>query len=105
MLRSRHRATSGAVRLLLAIWIVITALPMRAQLSTATINGTVHDASGAAVPQADIVLRNVETGVETRTQSNAAGVYAILNILPAVTPCRQLHPDSAQRRYRRFAWP
>jgi hypothetical protein len=80
--RSLHLAHTNVLRLLLTIWIGMAASPLHAQLSTATINGTVRDASGSAVPQGDIVLRNVETGVEIRTQSNAAGVYAILNILP-----------------------
>jgi hypothetical protein len=34
------------------------------QLSTASINGCVHDSSGAAVLRAEIVLQHIATGVE-----------------------------------------
>jgi hypothetical protein len=55
-----------------------------AQLSNAQINGTVHDATGAVVPNAKVVLRNVDTGVATPTMTNAAGVYIIQQILPGL---------------------
>jgi len=52
------------------------------QLSTASINGTVRDASGSVVPDATIVLRSVETTAERRAVSNAAGTFVFLNIQP-----------------------
>ena len=55
---------------------------LQAQVSTAFINGTVTDSSGAAIPEASLLLRNTLTGIETRTATNSQGVYAILNILP-----------------------
>ena len=53
-----------------------------AQISNASINGTVRDATGAGVPETAILLRNTATGVETRTITNDQGIYIILNILP-----------------------
>ena len=53
-----------------------------AQTSTAAINGTIQDATGAVIPEAEIVLTNVETGVERRTLSNTVGNYVILHIPP-----------------------
>jgi Carboxypeptidase regulatory-like domain/TonB dependent receptor len=55
-----------------------------AQLSNAQINGTVHDTTGAVVPNAKVVLKNVDTGVETPTVTNAGGVYIIQQILPGM---------------------
>ncbi len=55
-----------------------------AQLANAQINGTVHDATGAVVPNAKVVLRNVDTGVETPTVTNAGGVYIIQQVLPGM---------------------
>src|SRR5262245_15737755 len=55
---------------------------VQAQVSTASINGTVTDSTGAVVPEASLLLRNTQTGIETRTTTNAQGVYVILNILP-----------------------
>src|SRR5437016_5574021 len=54
----------------------------QAQVSAASINGTARDGSGAVIPSAAVLLRNTETGVETRTTTNEQGVYAILSILP-----------------------
>ena len=55
-----------------------------AQVSTATINGTVRDATSAVVPQADLVLQSVETGVERRSVSNSVGVYTFVSITPGI---------------------
>lgn len=53
-----------------------------AQVSTASVNGVVRDSSGAAIPNAKIVLKNVETSVENTTVSNGAGVYSLFNLTP-----------------------
>ena len=55
-----------------------------AQVSTATINGTVLDATGAVVPEAELVLQSVETGVERRSVSNSVGVYTFVSITPGI---------------------
>src|SRR4029077_1006839 len=43
--------------------------------STAVLNGTVTDATGAAVPNARVVATNQATGVESATQTDMAGAY------------------------------
>ncbi len=52
------------------------------QISSASINGIVTDSSGGVIPEAAVLLRNSDTGVETRTSTNTQGVYIILSILP-----------------------
>ncbi|MGI8741463.1 MAG: carboxypeptidase regulatory-like domain-containing protein [Bryobacteraceae bacterium] len=47
--------------------------------STATIQGTVVDATGASVP-ATITIRNQNTGEERTTQSDAAGAYLVASV-------------------------
>ena len=47
-----------------------------------TITGTVTDATGAAVPKADIEARNVETSAVTAAQTNEAGIYTVPFLLP-----------------------
>jgi hypothetical protein len=62
--------------------LVVFSTNVYGQLSTASINGTVRDATGSLVPDAAVVLRNLETTVERRTLSNDAGNYVFLNIPP-----------------------
>ena len=46
-----------------------------AQQDQGVITGTVLDASGAAVPGASILIRETNTGIEVRRESNFSGVY------------------------------
>jgi hypothetical protein len=61
-------------------FILAVALPIQAQLSTASINGQLRDESGQAVPNAAILLHNVETGVDRRTESNEIGGYLFIDV-------------------------
>ncbi|MCL2878016.1 MAG: carboxypeptidase-like regulatory domain-containing protein, partial [Acidobacteria bacterium] len=45
------------------------------QGTSATLSGSVQDASGGAVVGATITARNLDTGIETRATTNNAGVY------------------------------
>ena len=45
--------------------------------STASIQGTVTDATGASVPNATVTVRNQNTGEERTTQTDAAGSYLV----------------------------
>src|SRR5216684_5639905 len=45
--------------------------------STATLTGTITDASGAVVPGAKILVHNIGTSEERRAESDSAGVYVI----------------------------
>ena len=53
-----------------------------AQVSTASINGTVTDPSGALIPGATVTLKNLATNVERSTTTNTAGNYVLVNINP-----------------------
>jgi hypothetical protein len=54
----------------------------RAQQASATVNGVVSDPSGAAIPDAQINLINVNTTIVRSTKSNSDGAYAFLNVIP-----------------------
>jgi hypothetical protein len=56
--------------------------PALGQLSSAFVNGIVRDPSGAVIPNATVVLRNVQTEVEFTATSNGSGLYTFLNIVP-----------------------
>ena len=55
-----------------------------AQTSSATLQGTIADASGAVLPGVTVKLQSPATGLSRDAVTNAAGVY-VLNFLPAGT--------------------
>ena len=48
-----------------------------AQGNVATLNGTILDSTGALVPGATVVAKNIDTGIETRASTTSAGAYTI----------------------------
>jgi hypothetical protein len=53
-----------------------------AQTTFGSIVGTVTDASGAAVPQAQVTLTNIDTSAKRTTITGAAGLYEFPNVTP-----------------------
>ena len=56
-------------------------LSLRAQ-STANLNGTVTDSTGAAIPNAKVVVTNQSTGTQWNAQTNGAGLYVVPSLPP-----------------------
>ncbi len=77
-----HRTVQLGGSLILALLLMASLQPSLAQLSTGTITGIVRDTTGAIVPEAAAVLKNVETTVERRTVTNNAGNYTFTNVTP-----------------------
>ena len=59
-----------------------------AQGSTAAIQGTVRDSTGAVIPGATVTATNQETNLQRTVQSSSAGFYQIPNLPPG----QPLHP-------------
>src|SRR5437773_2403503 len=55
-----------------------------AQFDTATVVGTVKDASGATVPDAKVTLTNTETGVSVVRTTAADGNYEFATVRPGI---------------------
>jgi Carboxypeptidase regulatory-like domain/TonB-dependent Receptor Plug Domain/TonB dependent receptor len=53
-----------------------------AQVAGGTLSGTVSDPSGASIPQAQIAIKNVSTGVTKAATTNTDGFYTVPNLLP-----------------------
>jgi len=72
------------VSLLALIAAFISTLPshLLAQISSASLSGTIKDPVGAVVPDATVTLRNVDTSVSTTTLSNGDGNYTFQNLNP-----------------------
>src|ERR1700692_4094165 len=56
--------------------------PVSAQVAGGTLSGTVTDQSGAGVPEAQISIKNIATGVSRVVSSDPAGFYSAPNLLP-----------------------
>ena len=61
--------------LCLAIATCLAVVPLMAQTGSATVQGAVTDPSGAVVPNADVILTQVDTSVAQKTKTNDAGLY------------------------------
>src|ERR1017187_832139 len=72
-----------ALVIFLGLW-AVTPPVVRAQQASATVNGVVSDPTGAAIPNAQISLTNVNTAVTRSTKANGEGAYAFLNVVPGI---------------------
>jgi outer membrane receptor protein involved in Fe transport len=75
--RAAHRITTGAARLLAVLAVVVSlfALPLHAQISTATIFGTIADPSGASIADATVTIHQTDTGFTRAVVTGKAGEY------------------------------
>src|ERR1700722_8137905 len=55
---------------------------LRAQVSGATLSGTVTDTTGTAIPRAEVSIKNVATGIAAAVTANSDGLYSAPNLLP-----------------------
>jgi len=62
--------------------VILFPAAMRAQVAGGTLSGTITDPTGRAVAQAQIVIKNLATGVERTITTNADGFYTAVNLLP-----------------------
>lgn len=66
----------------LGICLSLTAPLGSGQTVNASLSGTVTDASGALVPEVAVTATNTETGVATKTTSDASGHYTLPSLSP-----------------------
>ena len=67
----------------LYLLLAITAVSALAQ-TTGSVNGTVLDGQGAALPSAELVLTNVATGQTRQLTSSSEGYFLFGDLSPAV---------------------
>src|SRR5438552_6706514 len=70
-----------AIGFLIAL-VSLAATSVLAQTTSGTIRGTITGANGAPIPSAQIVARNVSTGVTRNALSNDAGAYTLVGLIP-----------------------
>jgi len=61
---------------------LLTCLPSYGQVVGATLSGTVTDSSGATIPNVQLSIENVNTGVVRTVTTDSAGVYTAPNLAP-----------------------
>src|SRR5260370_27975205 len=81
------RKGSVVALILLAAALAALVLPFQpsalAQTTSATVGGTVFDASGAVVPDATVTLKNEASGDTRTTKSNGEGYFTFAAVPPA----------------------
>ena len=60
--------------------LLLTMLPAWAQTNTGTILGTVQDDSGAVIPEALVIAKNLGTGQERSVKSDSSGFFTLPNL-------------------------
>lgn len=75
---SNWKLYSGAAAAIIATAAIVA--PAEAQVTTSGIRGNVVDADGAPVANADIVVRDAETGLVRSTTTTASGQFTIRNL-------------------------
>ena len=77
---------SKVIRVVLLVCFSVLSLansrPLHAQVAGGTLSGAVSDPSGAAVPNAQVVIKNSATGVVRTVTTNGDGLYSAANLLP-----------------------
>jgi hypothetical protein len=72
----------GRAITILLILVTLFSVPIRAQVAGGTLSGTITDPSEKLVPQAQVSITNVATGITTTVTTNSDGFYIAPNLLP-----------------------
>src|SRR5213593_937906 len=85
-LEATMRGFSGVFRVLLAVCFVLAftlfpGVPANAQVTGATLSGTVTDTSGAVIPGVMVSIKNRGTGVVRNVSTDETGFYSAPNLL------------------------
>ena len=79
------KSSRNCVRvLMLAIALLGAARAAQAQFDTATVVGTIKDASGAAIPSVKVTLTNLENGIADVRTSNGEGNFEFVSVRAGV---------------------
>jgi hypothetical protein len=81
-LKASKRLLSGLTTLVGLALSLLLACPSHGQVTGATLSGTVTDVSGGVVPQTQMSVKNLATGVTRAVTTDAAGFYSVPNLLP-----------------------
>src|SRR5205807_8361360 len=69
-------------RVILAVVLLTPASHAVAQITSATISGTVKDETGGVLPGVDVVIRNLDTGLSRSVATDANGYFTVPGLAP-----------------------
>ncbi len=69
-----------AALLMLVAGLLLWQSPVQAQETTGVVSGIVRDASGAVIPEATVVLTNLQNKTERHTKSNGTGEFTLPSV-------------------------
>ncbi|PYT57483.1 MAG: hypothetical protein DMG35_20210 [Acidobacteria bacterium] len=72
----------GCAIALFLIFGILSSVPVDAQVAGGTLSGTITDPSDKTIPQAQVSIANVATGITTTVTTNSDGFYTVPNLLP-----------------------
>jgi hypothetical protein len=70
------------MRVFLLLLFLLVPTVLFAQRTTASISGTIMDASGAVIPDVSVSATEISTGAITTARTNSAGFYLLTNLAP-----------------------
>ena len=80
---SKLKTFAASFLALLLIHSVAMHIDVQAQVAGGTITGTVVDSSGRVIPNANVSITNLATGINRTVTTNEDGLYIAPNLLPA----------------------
>lgn len=78
----KQKFTGLFMAVALAVMAIFMGQPLLGQSTTAKITGRVADSSGASVPGAEVMVRNIQTHGTWHTTSNGEGLYTVPQLDP-----------------------
>ncbi|HEY6248114.1 MAG TPA: TonB-dependent receptor [Pyrinomonadaceae bacterium] len=76
--------SQGLIFVVLALAALTPAINAQTQITTGTIQGTVTDANGAAVPDAGVEVKNLGTNATRTTATDEGGRFIVLSLQPGL---------------------
>ena len=63
--------------LVVGLWVALLGTTAKAQYEDGSLTGTIHDATGAVVTNAAVIVTNANTGIATKVTTNGSGDYEV----------------------------
>src|SRR3990172_11170915 len=92
--RRKGRSMSRKIRVVMCLLVFVCGLSLAsmAQMTTATLTGTVRDETGGVLPGAEVTIMNMNTGIQRTLVTDAVGRFVAAGLLPGSYEVRLMMP-------------